>query len=164
MKAAERTRALRVALAASSIASAVLLLGAGQTLARPAPGLAASGSGLYVRLFETTTACGSRLAGLDGPAIVSYADSSLCTEQGFGRLTGQAGVAGSLIWIAGERTLERMRDIGGSAFKRTLPEDRRVIAVSPNAANTEVFTVEQRTPTDGYSPVVRGVLNVDLTD
>jgi hypothetical protein len=39
-----------------------------------------------------------------------------------------------------------------------------VIAVSPNADNTEVFTVEQRTPTDGYSPVVRGILNADLTD
>jgi hypothetical protein len=57
-----------------------------------------------------------------------------------------------------------MRDIGGSAFKRTLSEDRRVIAVSPSADNTEVFTVEQRTPTDGYSPVVRGILNADLTD
>jgi lysophospholipase L1-like esterase len=127
-------------------------------------GIAASGGGLYVRLFETADACGSRLAGLAGATLVPYADSSLCTEQGFGRLTGQAGIAGSLIWIAGERTLERMRDIGGSAFKRTLSEDRRVIAVSPNADNTEVFTVEQRTPTDGYSPVVRGILNADLTD
>lgn len=133
----------------------------------PLQSVGASGDRLFVAVRGQPTSCGIAIGELVGTVVNAVGPSTICASGAYlATLTGRAGVANSLIvrWDLGAQ-LERYSDAGASLGARSLPDQRQALAITVGSGG-QLFAVEQEwgQRVDGYSPIVRQVLNPDLSD